>query len=431
MSFQTLTAPSIHAALAEARRRFGDGVVLLESVPPEGDAPARVTVMLEPDEPRTSVHAPERPAAAPRPKRRYTTSKLLERLSLAGARQTEAATAPNEADKPPRFADALEAEIQTSQRLVSTPPNTPALTQTEARAGLEQQMERQMERQLQTLHDRLDAMERRFSAALIGTAQRWGAHPLFGMLLEKGMRPATLARLFNRLAEAGHDPETDPETLRWALAQELRRWVETDVPKPDARTQLFIGPSGAGKTSLLLKLAKDVAVYGRRHAGILVVLPEDEEAALQHNPTELYRRFGLPVQSVHDVQAMRAALDRVHDFDQILIDTPPLPLEEAAARRMLGRLEQITSEAGPRQVHLVVNATRTLGTLDRTWLSRLPLRPDALALTHLDETSGLGRVAEWMVAVERPVQFVSASPLVRDGVLTFSSGWLAERLLDL
>ncbi len=47
MKVKTLTGPSIHAALVEARRLLGDDVVLLESIPAEGDSPARITVMVD------------------------------------------------------------------------------------------------------------------------------------------------------------------------------------------------------------------------------------------------------------------------------------------------------------------------------------------------------------------------------------------------
>ncbi len=47
MNIKTIIGASIHAALAEARRLLGDDVVLLESVPPSGSEPARVTVMVD------------------------------------------------------------------------------------------------------------------------------------------------------------------------------------------------------------------------------------------------------------------------------------------------------------------------------------------------------------------------------------------------
>ena len=47
MNIKTLTGSSIHSALIEARRIFGDDVVLLESIPAEGESLARITVMID------------------------------------------------------------------------------------------------------------------------------------------------------------------------------------------------------------------------------------------------------------------------------------------------------------------------------------------------------------------------------------------------
>ncbi|MEX0601366.1 MAG: flagellar biosynthesis protein FlhF, partial [Rhodothermales bacterium] len=85
----------------------------------------------------------------------------------------------------------------------------------------------------------------------------------------------------------------------------------------------------------------------------------------------------------------------------------------------------------PLRIQLVVNATRSLHDFDVDTVRGLPLRPEALALTHLDETPGWGRVAEWLIALEMPVQFVSTSPAVPDGVISFSPSWFVEEMMKL
>ena len=83
----------------------------------------------------------------------------------------------------------------------------------------------------------------------------------------------------------------------------------------------------------------------------------------------------------------------------------------------------------PIQIHLVLNATRALDEFDPTYIHRLPIRPDAIALTHLDETRCLGRIAEWMMATKLPVQFASSSPKVPEGVGAFTPSWFVEEMM--
>lgn len=457
MNIQTLSAPTIHEALLDARRRFGDGVVLLESVPPQGEVPARVKVMIDeplPQEAPAPPPGPDRmpePAATPAGFGYPTLRETASREAPVTARGREK-TAPAPASFSAAEAAVLTAEAPAPEggeppgpahRETPVPPapsprprgrlfpgqdGSGAPVQTAA--STETELERLLRAQLQKLHERLDQIERRAGDTIIGASQRFAAHPLFARLLQQGLLPGTATRLFDALAAHGYGPETDEETLRWALARELRRMLDVAAPTHGTGTLALIGPSGAGKTALALKLAAHPGFYGRRRTTVLVVQPEDPEAIGYHAPLDLYRRFGLPVRCVQTPEEMGGALDRVRGFDQILIDTPPLPARPAAARTMLLRLTRFLSPIVPLQVQLVLNTTRALESFDAAYLQNLPLRPDALALTHLDETVGWGRVAEWMLQLRLPVQFASTGPRIPDGLTAFSPSWFVEELMQ-
>jgi flagellar biosynthesis GTPase FlhF len=85
----------------------------------------------------------------------------------------------------------------------------------------------------------------------------------------------------------------------------------------------------------------------------------------------------------------------------------------------------------PIQVHLVLNATRALEDFEVEYIQRLPLQPDLVALTHLDETRSWGRVTEWMLDMKLPVQFASTSQRIPDGVGAFSPTWFIEEMMKL
>ncbi len=289
---------------------------------------------------------------------------------------------------------------------------------------------RLLESHLQMLHTRLENMERRFGGIIVGASHRWLTHPLYAQLLEKGLRPSTITKLFDRLVERGFEPQENDEELRWAMAQELRRMLGATAPKRANANYLFVGPSGAGKTSLLLKLARHESFFGRRLPTVISIAPDDKTLPYL-SPVPLYREYGLPVQNVATQDEMLQALNRVQQFDQVLLDTPPLPMDPDAARSALRRIQRITEPLMPLQVHLTLNVTRTLDDFDRDFLKRLPLQPDAVALTHLDEVSKWGRIAEWLLMLEKPVHFVSAGRQVPESVEAFTPSWFVEEMMQL
>ena len=432
MNVRTVTGTSIHAALAEARRLLGDDVVLLQATPPEGAEPARITVAAEISTPQPApapVAAGHAEAATP--------------AAVGYGYQAFAA--------PPGAPGTLEesapaAEKFSPKRRPATPvlpdahaPIAPAAdgrgrlypAEPEAASISLEKIEALLEARLSHLHDKIDSLERRLSGAVVGASHRWMAHPLAGALMEQGLAPATVAYLFDQLTNDGITPDADAAKIQWKLAHALRQRLTIPAPKQAAGTQLFIGPSGSGKTALILKLATHPDFFARRATTVIVICPEDEAALPYQNPVDLYRRFGVPVQSVRTEDEMQGALDRLDTFDQVLIDTPPLPTAEAAARPMLARLDGFVEGFTPLSVHLVVNATRALGGLDKDFFARLPLRPTAVALTHLDEAPGWGRLAEWLLAFGLPVPFVGTGPRCPDDLAAFSPTWFVEEIMNL
>lgn len=462
MNMKTLTGPSIHAALAEARHLLGDDVVLIESVAAEDGRPARVTVMVDTPAPPVPAAAAVQPAPSPRPVTAPQAAPVAVRQpvpELAGSSPASSApfgyaaqsnlrsTPPgaenaarpaseepaSRATRPAPFEHMMRGEVDRSMNLAA--PRTggrgrlfdaaDAGTALPYMAAYVQHLEAHLER----LHQRLDDMEQRFGSALVGSAHRWTAHPLFKHLLNQGFQPDTITRQFNLLAERGLGPNAPADQLLWALAHALRDQFASFDGRHTASSLMVVGPGGSGKTSLLLKLAKHPLFFGRRRVAVLVIRPEDDRAVGYQDATDLYRRFGLPVQNISQPSDMRPALKRIQAFDQVLVDTPSLPFDALAARRMLSRLEYIIEPLMPLQVHYVLNATSALHALDAAYFKRLALRPDAVALTHLDESAGWGYAAEWLLRMQWPVQYVSVGPGVPDDTVAFSPSWFVEHVM--
>ena len=85
----------------------------------------------------------------------------------------------------------------------------------------------------------------------------------------------------------------------------------------------------------------------------------------------------------------------------------------------------------PLEVQFVLNATRTLEGFEADYFKRMPLQPGTVALTHLDEITGWGRLADWLIRLQLPVRFVSMGPKTPDDLTAFSSTWFVERMMEL
>jgi len=444
MNVKTFTDSSIQAALEKARHKLGDQVVLVESEPATDDAPARVVVMIDEPAEQTATredrswgHVPK-PAEVPASKTRISSSADRPEESegtafgYAGDEEKES----SESTTASRFQSELEAHSQygdgASHRGTGRGRVFPSSPSEDDGASTTGDHEAWVESRLEQLRTRSGDGHAR-EARLAGTEMNeWAAHPLYGRLLEDGLRPKTATALFGDLADRGVDPDESPrDELQWALAQVVCRRIQTEPITDDADVLALVGSSGAGKTSLALKLAVHDRMLAARDTAVIHLLPEEDRNVSYQNPTVLYRRFGLPVRSVRTQEDMVKALRCVGDFEQLLIDTPPLPMPLSDARPVLRRFRRLLRPLPTPAVHFVVDATRALGGIDEETFSQLPLRPTAAAVTHLDEAYNWGQVAEWLIHVDLPVQIVSEGPEVPDGARAFSLRWFVEDVMDL
>lgn len=423
MTVKTITGPSIQAALAKAREKLGDDVVLVESTPATGGAPAEIAVMID----TADTPAGRMPKGrVPKPPSDDGSLPVPDTHSgeTGSSSRPEAPSDPssnNDGERDGRdFSQVLARERGPGRGRIFPGSGSQDGTNGSKNEETDQNSTSPfVERENAPTHTPNE------------DGERWAYHPLYEVLLDKGLQPETAIRLFEELADRGINLDDSPsEDLRWAFAQLLCRRIDVADTDQSPNNLVLLGPGGAGKTSLILKMA----THDRLLDGEPVVIhlqPSSDRNTAYQNPTSLYRKFGVAVQNVRTENDMARALRRAESFGSVLVDTPPLPLPLDESRPALRRIESFLQPLRPLSTHFVLSATRALGNLDTTTLPHLPLHPSAVSITHLDEASTWGRVVEWLIALDLPVQFVSEGPQVPDGARAFSLEWFVKDVMDL
>jgi hypothetical protein len=164
-----------------------------------------------------------------------------------------------------------------------------------------------------------------------------------------------------------------------ALKHLVRDALATRIPvvpaaaAPDGRTIVFVGAGGSGKTRCATRVA---AAY---------------DAASDLDVTLL------------DL-SVRELAEPVDGRMLAVVDTPAVsPAAPADTRALARRLRRL----GPCEIHVAVPATLSASAVRRLLDGLAPLKPAAIALTHLDEVDHAGPVIDEAIARGLPLSYCS------------------------
>ncbi len=170
----------------------------------------------------------------------------------------------------------------------------------------------------------------------------------------------------------------------------------------NSRTQIFIGPTGVGKTTTLAKLAARLSLHENEKVGLLTIDHYRIGAVDQlHTYAEI---MDLPLEVVMSPQDLFKVMVRLEGCDRILVDT---------AGRSTGNEEQINDLAAyidmlaPADIHLVISATTRRQDVNYIAEQFKKLRYNHLIITKLDETMSYGAVLNSSYYTKMPLVYLT------------------------
>ncbi|MDG2526504.1 flagellar biosynthesis protein FlhF [Stenotrophomonas sp. HITSZ_GD] len=188
----------------------------------------------------------------------------------------------------------------------------------------------------------------------------------------------------------------------------------------------LVGPTGAGKTTTIAKLASRFAA---EHAPRDVALVTTDTLRVGGRE-QLYsygRQLGIAVHEADSDQGLIELLERLADYKLVLIDTAGMGQRDRALAAQLNWLR------GARQVTslLVLPANAHFADLDEVVRRFAAARPQGVVLTKLDETGRFGSALSVVVDHQLPITWVTDGQRVPDDLHRANAASLVLRLEDL
>lgn len=247
--------------------------------------------------------------------------------------------------------------------------------------------------------------------------------------------PITLADRVIAQVRDGLSPveRADDAAARAAVLSALARVLPVAPPSVPPQRQLdgrpftlaIVGPTGAGKTTTLAKIAAHMRL---RQARKVALITTDAYRMAAIEQLRAYAQIlSVPMKVALTPQELAAHLTTLTDADVVLIDTPGRSHHDATR---LAELRALLAAARPHETHLALSATLAPGVFVRTLERFATLSPNRAILTKLDEAINLGAPFAAASPMLPPLSHVTTGQEVPDDLAPANPDRLARWVLD-
>ena len=251
----------------------------------------------------------------------------------------------------------------------------------------------------------------------------------FSVDVAKSVAKQAHARLDADPANRPRRKTFDRESIRRAVRTELEALLLTDssfdTHEEKSRVVALVGPSGAGKTATLVKLA---VRYGMAAARPVHLISADTNRVGAAEQLRTYAAIiGATFDAADSPRTLQQAIEANREKGLILIDTQGYT---AADMEEASELARYLADHPAIEVQLVAPASMRAGDLSSA-IDRFEMfAPAKLIFTRLDETSAWGGMISESVRTGKPISFLTTGQQIPEDLEPATTERLLERALE-
>ncbi len=219
------------------------------------------------------------------------------------------------------------------------------------------------------------------------------------------------------------------ESIERAVHAELETLVSVDaaieLSDDRARVLALVGPPGSGKTTTLVKLAVRYGLTCAR--GVQLITTDTRRVAAVEQLRTFAAILGSGFDAVDTMRGLDQALEANREKGLILIDTQGYAASEMGEA---AELAQFLSHEKRVEVHLTLPASMRSQDLSRI-IDRFEIfAPSKLIFTRIDETSSLGAIVSESARTGKPVSYLGTGQQIPEDIEPATARRLLEAVLE-
>ncbi len=250
---------------------------------------------------------------------------------------------------------------------------------------------------------------------------------LYKRLLEAEIKPLIAHELIEEMrSQKGADQNVEKRFITVLRDHFKVSAPVSDTAREGPRVVAFVGPTGAGKTTSLAKLAAHYCL--EREKKVSIITADTYRIAAIEQIRAFADIVNIGLQVIFSAEEARDALRSCENDDLVFVDTAGRSQRNTEHMR---ELEEVLAAISPHETHLVLSATTKDSDLMDVIKRYRSYGINRLLFTKLDETVQVGNIFNVTYKSEMSVSFFSTGQSVPDDIERAQSNrfvqWLWER----
>lgn len=193
------------------------------------------------------------------------------------------------------------------------------------------------------------------------------------------------------------------------------------------KAEIFIGPTGVGKTTTIAKLASNLSVV--QHKKVALITVDTYRIAAAEQLRTYASILEIPFRVIYSVEDIKKAADDFEDMDYIMVDTAGHSIHNEEQKDEVGKYVETLKEKMDTDTFLVMSAStkyRDLLEIVDNYKEDFDYK---LIFTKMDETNAVGNLYNIKLHTGAPMSYITNGQNVPDDIAVFDAQRVVKNLL--